>query len=357
MNTTVETLDEQQHNYEYNVVLFYKYFPLTESEQVQFIDELKCRCEQNNMLGRILIAGEGMNGTLAGTFSSTNTFCEQISSFLLQRHGIINIDWKFSIDRGYEPPFLNLSIRQVKEIVGTGSTSEFLKSVIRYDASVFGGISNSGQHLNAHQFHNALSTANDNKIVLDIRNQFEYDIGHFEGSVNLATYTYSETFSALDKTLAARALEPSQPIYMYCTGGIRCEKASAYLSAKGYQNVFQVNNAFSDPTDPYCDRFLTAMCMYTCSCKAGSTATWKPSRTGASSSARTSCLMVACPWPRRCCPRRRPRRRSRRGSAAAGRWWGAALTASARATDTAGAMSGESHPVRRPIFPMSIVCF
>ena len=257
MNTTVETLDEQQHNYEYNVVLFYKYFPLTESEQVQFIDELKCRCEQNNMLGRILIAGEGMNGTLAGTCSSTNTFCEQISSFLLQRHGIINIDWKFSIDRGSEPPFLNLSIRQVKEIVGTGSTSEFLKSVIRYDASVFGGISNSGQHLNAHQFHNALSTANDNKIVLDIRNQFEYDIGHFEGSVNLATYTYSETFSALDKTLAARALEPSQPIYMYCTGGIRCEKASAYLSAKGYQNVFQVNNAFSDPTDPYCDRFLT----------------------------------------------------------------------------------------------------
>lgn len=224
------------------MVLFYKYFPLSDSEQLHFIDELKCRCAENNMLGRILIAGEGMNGTLASTSGSTNDFCEQISNYLLQQHGIINIDWKFSIDRGPEPPFLNLSIRQVKEIVGTGSASEFLQSIIRYDPSAFGGISTCGQHVDARQFHNALSNADDDKIVLDIRNQFEYDIGHFEGSVNLATYTYSETFAALDRTLAARASGPSQPIYMYCTGGIRCEKASAYLSAKGFQNVFQVSN-------------------------------------------------------------------------------------------------------------------
>ena len=84
---------------------------------------------------------------------------------------------------------------------------------------------------------------NEDAIILDIRNEFEYDIGHFDGAVNLRTFTYAETWSALDKLLDYKSEDSkSKPVYMYCTGGIRCEKASAYLKGKGWNNVYQVKN-------------------------------------------------------------------------------------------------------------------
>lgn len=86
-------------------------------------------------------------------------------------------------------------------------------------------------------------------MIVDIRNQYEYDIGHFQNARNLETFTYSETWSSLDKLFNKKVTsieeteiigQKQKPIYMYCTGGIRCEKASAYLVAKGYENVFQL---------------------------------------------------------------------------------------------------------------------
>jgi UPF0176 protein len=99
-----------------------------------------------------------------------------------------------------------------------------------------GGVEGTGVHLTPSEFHEALGR--DDGICIDVRNGFEYDVGHFKNALNLNTYTYSETWSALDNVLKDK--DPANNIYMYCTGGIRCEKASAYVKAKGYKNVFQL---------------------------------------------------------------------------------------------------------------------
>lgn len=222
----------------FKVVLFYKYFQLSEKAQTDLMVMLRQVCEEKHLLGRILIAEEGINGTLAGSADSIDEFI-----LLFNEHiqcGVI--DWKFSIHRGKENPFLDISIRRVKEIVGTGDARDMIASIIRYDTNSFGGICGTGKHLNAVDFHQALNNDDKSKIVFDIRNQFEYDIGHFDGSISLGTYTYAETFSALDKSLEMLNQKDllCSNIYMYCTGGIRCEKASAYLCSKGFRNVYQV---------------------------------------------------------------------------------------------------------------------
>jgi len=142
---------------------------------------------------------------------------------------------------------LHISIRKVKELVSSGEASSFIQSSIDFDPTSYGGISGTGKHLSAAEFHAALSSKAPSDIVLDIRNQFEHDIGNFENSIGLGTTTYAETFSALDKTLSLLPHQSNNSpqndgthIYMYCTGGIRCEKASAYLCAKGFKNVYQL---------------------------------------------------------------------------------------------------------------------
>ena len=138
----------------------------------------------------------------------------------------------------------------------------------------FGGIVGTGEHLTPEDFHKTLQE--DECVVLDIRNEFEYDIGHFEHAIGVGTFTYAETFDVLDELLDKQQIhkkshsitgsvdnqvdptlsqsnayeeeeatnveeKKEKKILMYCTGGIRCEKASAYLRAKGLNNVYQVS--------------------------------------------------------------------------------------------------------------------
>lgn len=113
-----------------------------------------------------------------------------------------------------------------------------------------------GTHLEPEEFHEALQK-DENAIVLDIRNEFEYDIGHFKGATNLKTFTYSETWSAMEKALedteASTQTRTHKPIFMYCTGGIRCEKASAYLRAKGLNDVYQLKGGIHRYMEKYPD--------------------------------------------------------------------------------------------------------
>mmetsp|Transcript_29779 Transcript_29779/g.42503 ORF Transcript_29779/g.42503 Transcript_29779/m.42503 type:complete len:444 (-) Transcript_29779:111-1442(-) len=243
-------------SYEFKIVLFYKYISFSENDQDIIIERLNQSCNEMGVLGRVLIANEGLNGTLAGKSTYIDKLCETIEFDF----GVGKVDWKFSECTGFDLPFLNLSIRKVKELVSSGSTSSFIQSNIGFDPTSYGGISGTGKHLTASEFHSALSNKTPNDIILDIRNQFEHDIGHFEGSIGLGTTTYAETFSALDKTLSILPHQPCQSpsaddthIYMYCTGGIRCEKASAYLCAKGYKNVYQLQGGIHRYLEAYPD--------------------------------------------------------------------------------------------------------
>jgi UPF0176 protein len=240
------------------------------------------------LLGRVLIANEGIydakfysnailsknifyilfyligiNGTLAGEKI-------KIAEYISYMHAdkkFINIDWKrtqlIPLDCNYNLPFLDLYIRSAKEIVSSGGFEFQLSN------ETFGGIKGGGIHLKPETFHSALKSDTE-KIILDIRNEFEYDIGHFSEALSMNTHNYSETKSSLDSIIASKSksyidsfisvqifldylnfysignfvldVKNDTEIYMYCTGGIRCEKASAYLCSKGYNKVFQVKS-------------------------------------------------------------------------------------------------------------------
>jgi len=236
---------------DYAIALFYRYVLI--AEPAELVEQLKEKCQRCGLLGRILVSREGVNGTLAGGVAAVNSFVAELSA----DPRFANIDWKFTNDRGDSLPFLGLSIRVVDEIIASGRAGSFINSNISFNDATYGGITGTGTHLTPTEFHNAL--ARNDGIILDIRNEFEFDIGHFKGSKNLKTFNYAETFDALDQVLGPAPQEgkhevesrpttdstdngdaPQQNIYMYCTGGIRCEKASAYLCAKGYSNVYQL---------------------------------------------------------------------------------------------------------------------
>lgn len=232
---------------DYTIALFYRYVEI--ADPAAFVQDLKDSCEIYELLGRVLVSREGINGTLAGGVSAIDSFVANLSADPRFAH----IDWKFSADRGDSLPFLGLSIRVVDEIIASGRAASFINENISFNDATYGGITGTGTHLTPIEFHNAL--ARNDGVILDIRNEFEFDIGHFKGSKNLKTFNYAETFDALDQVLGPSGPEaktteqtesaqeeatPEQNIYMYCTGGIRCEKASAYLCAKGFKNVYQV---------------------------------------------------------------------------------------------------------------------
>lgn len=238
---------------DYKIALFYRYVCIDRVQDL--IAQLRKCCEDNGILGRILVSSEGLNGTLAGSVGAIDHFVKTLSSDARFER----IDWKFTLDRGDQLPFLGLSIREVEEIISSGPAKSFIAENIRFESDTYGGIVGTGTHLSPAEFHNAI--ARKDGVILDVRNEFEYDIGHFEGSTNLKTFNYAETFDALDEIVGVPAttaaasshtankdsvehptMEPEQKnIYMYCTGGIRCEKASAYLCAKGFTNVYQVH--------------------------------------------------------------------------------------------------------------------
>jgi UPF0176 protein len=219
----------------YRIALFYRYVQVVDAQKLETY--IRTKCEQLGLLGRVLVSREGINGTLAGGVDAVQQFVTDLSSDARFR----NIDWKFTDDAGEQLPFLGLSVREVEEIISCGRAKSFIDSNIGFKNDAYGGIVGTGTHLTPEQFHSAV--ARQDGVILDIRNEFEYDIGHFQGSTNLKTFNYAETFDVLDElvpTLEEQCV-PERNIYMYCTGGIRCEKASAYLCAKGFRNVYQVS--------------------------------------------------------------------------------------------------------------------
>lgn len=133
----------------YTVILFYRYVSITDVETL--VAELIRSCNRLGILGRTLIASEGINGTLAGSQSSIDAFIQQMRA----DSRFSNIDWKTThVDSGsLTLPFLCLSIRETKEIISSGRSKAFISDNYRYDSSTFGGISGTGEHLPPAEFH------------------------------------------------------------------------------------------------------------------------------------------------------------------------------------------------------------
>lgn len=198
-------------------ISFYKYAKI--NQPTTWRDELYLSLDKLGVLGRIYVADEGINA--------------QISVLEENKQALINYIYSY--------PFLN-GIRLNYAIDDDGKSFAKLKILVR-NKIVADGLndasfdsSNCGTHLNAAAF-NELTEKSDT-IVIDMRNHYESEIGHFENAITPDVDTFREQLPLVVDMLQENK---DKNIVMYCTGGIRCEKASAWMKHNGFKNVYQLN--------------------------------------------------------------------------------------------------------------------
>lgn len=196
------------------VAALYKFATLTDYHALH-ASVLDC-CVANKLKGTLLLAHEGINGTVAGSRAGIDA----LLAFLRADARLATLEHKESLAE--EMPFYRMKVRLKKEIVTLG--------VPGIDPNVKVGTYVAPEDWNA--------LISDPEVVLvDTRNDYEYDIGTFQGAVDPKTTTFRE-FPAYVK----QNLDPAKhkKVAMFCTGGIRCEKASAYMLAQGFENVYHL---------------------------------------------------------------------------------------------------------------------
>ena len=196
---------------------FYKYFKLGNPNL--FRDHLFIVWSKLDVLGRIYVAKEGINAQLAVPKENYNKFKESLKSLTPLNEIRLNV----AIEQ-YSKSFLKLTIKVREKIVADGLDDK------SFD------VTNIGDHLNAEQFNQMLN--DENTVCIDMRNHYESEIGFFRRAIKPDVDTFRESLEVLDDQLEKNGKEKNY--LMYCTGGIRCEKASAYLKHKGIKNVFQL---------------------------------------------------------------------------------------------------------------------
>mgnify|MGYP005993148381 CR=1 FL=1 len=197
-------------------ISFYKYYHI-EVPQV-FRDDLYLRWEELDVLGRIYVAFEGINAQLSIPAKLFTEFKEHLDSISFLKGVRLNI----AIEQ-YNKSFLKLKIKVRDKIVADGLN----------DAAF--DVTDSGIHLKAKEFNSLI--AQDNTILVDMRNHYESEIGHFEGAITPDVDTFRDSLPIIAEDIKE---QQSKNLVMYCTGGIRCEKASAYFKHKGFKNVYQL---------------------------------------------------------------------------------------------------------------------
>ncbi|DAZ94607.1 TPA: hypothetical protein N0F65_005370 [Lagenidium giganteum] len=217
-------MGEATGNGEYVVLLYYKYVRLCDSaeEVEEIVKQQIALCESLSLNGRVRLAMEGINGTLGGSAEHIEQYVATMSS-MPQFQGI---DWKTST--APVKPFPELLVRAVKEIVAMEVPDEQCS------------LANGGEHLTPERFHQEQQNCSpDDYALIDVRNAYEYNIGHFEGALNPNTRRFGQFPEWVQAELPT--LKQKKKVLMYCTGGIRCEKASAYLKHLGLENVYQLS--------------------------------------------------------------------------------------------------------------------
>ena len=204
---------------------FYAYAQL--ENPTQFRNELFLAWNKLDVLGRIYVAKEGINAQLSVPADCFYDFKKTLDYYSFLTNMRLNI----AVEQD-DYSFLKLTIKVRNKIVADGIEDD------NFDPT------NIGTHLNAKEFNNLLE--NPDTIVVDMRNHYESEIGYFTNAVKPDVDTFRESLPVIENQLSD--YKSSKNILMYCTGGIRCEKASAYLKHKGFENVFQLEGGIIEYT-------------------------------------------------------------------------------------------------------------
>jgi len=204
---------------------FYKY-ELIKNLEI-FRNFLFVQFNSIDVLGRIYIANEGINAQLS--LPAKNIYL--LKKVLDEISFLKNVRLNIAIEHDNES-FLKLKIKIRDKIVADGLGND------EYD------LKNNGIHVNASEFNELLN--DENTIAIDMRNHYESEIGHFEGANLPDVDTFRESLPIINKKYSKH--KKDKKILMYCTGGIRCEKASAYLMQNGYEKVYQLEGGIIEYT-------------------------------------------------------------------------------------------------------------
>jgi UPF0176 protein len=173
--------------------------------------------KMHDIRGRIYLSEQGMNGTVSAKTKEAEAFMEWLRA---DYKGI-----EFKIDLYNDHAFAKMSVKYRKQLVALDRMVDLQKS---------------DNHLSADEWEKALNEKDEHTLLLDVRNDYEWEVGHFEGAELPRLDTFRK-FSDLAKELKEKYDSSNTKIMMYCTGGIRCELYSVLLKEEGFENVYQLD--------------------------------------------------------------------------------------------------------------------
>lgn len=201
----------------YNTLLYYCYSPIANAEQFA-ADHLNF-CKSLGLVGRIIVADEGLNGTVSGTEEGCKAYMEHIHAD--ERFA----KTEFKIDEVEEPSFIKMHCRYKTEIVHSGLC----------DKTIIDPNKKTGKHLEPKEFAEMIDR--DDVVIVDVRSNYEHNLGKFKNAITFDI----DNFRDFPDQINSLAQYKDKKIMTYCTGGIKCEKASALLLHHGFSDVYQLH--------------------------------------------------------------------------------------------------------------------
>ncbi|MDF1998962.1 rhodanese-related sulfurtransferase [Peribacillus frigoritolerans] len=204
----------------YRVLLYYLYVPIENHEE--FAAEHLAACKALELKGRILVASEGINGTVSGTIEQTDKYMDMMKSD--PRFA----DIVFKIDEAEGHAFKKMHVRPRNELVTLRLEDDINPNKM------------TGKYLSPKEFFEQMQ--DENTIVLDARNDYEFDLGHFRGAIKPEITNFRELPEWVREN---KEMFEGKKILTYCTGGIRCEKFSGWLVEEGFEDVSQLHGGIA----------------------------------------------------------------------------------------------------------------
>jgi UPF0176 protein len=202
----------------YKVAALYKFSKI--QDPLELHNKIRIKLKDLSVYGTILVANEGLNGTIS---ASNNEKLISALNFIKSIKGFDDLDIKYSTSE--KNPFVRLKVKLKKEIVTMGDESIDPTMLV-------------GEYVDPKDWNNLIEDKN--TIIIDTRNNYEYSIGTFKNSINPETKKFKEFPKWIDKKEFTTHEKNNKNIAMFCTGGIRCEKASSLMKKEGFKNVYHL---------------------------------------------------------------------------------------------------------------------
>jgi UPF0176 protein len=213
----------------YQTLLYYKYTTIEDVEKI-YNSQVNI-CKALNLKGRILIATEGINGTVEGLKEDTERYIDEMSKYDIFK----DIKYKISETNGQNFPKLSIKIKP--EIVATKLNIQDKIGPLKHIT---------GKYIEANELHNWINSDKEFYII-DMRNDYEHQIGHFKGSF----LPNMKNFRELPEVLLSMLYLQNKTVVTVCTGGVRCEKASGFLQENGFTDVYQLKDGIVSYMEKY----------------------------------------------------------------------------------------------------------